>query len=243
MQQTKNQLQHIAIIMDGNGRWAKQRFLPRIAGHIRGVKRVKEIVTHCLKLNIKYLTLFAFGRDNWKRPKDEVSFLMKLLEEQLKKEFIKLHEQNIKVRFIGDKSRLNPVIIQQINYLQQLTINNQDLHLNIALDYSGSYDIIQAINTIITQEQRPEIITESDFTKYLLTYPDPNPDLLIRTSGEARISDFMLWQIAYSECYFTDTLWPDFKAKDLNCAIEWFQNKERRFGMTSEQIIPNLNID
>jgi undecaprenyl diphosphate synthase len=226
---------HIAIIMDGNGRWAKKRFLPRVAGHVRGVQRVKEIVKHSTDLGIKYLTLFAFGRENWQRPKEEVSFLMGLLLEQLDKEFIKLHEQGIKIRFIGDKSRLQENIIAKMSDVEILTKTNRKLNLNIALDYSGTYDIVQAVNHILN-EGKHKNITEALFAKYLLSNPDPEPDLFIRTSGEMRISNFMLWQLAYTEFYFTSKLWPDFNAKALDEAIKWFKTRERRFGLTSEQI-------
>ena len=226
---------HIAIIMDGNGRWAKKRLLPRVAGHVRGVRRVQEIVEHCATIGIQYLTLFAFGRENWRRPVEEVSFLMKLLYEQLEKEFSRLHEKNIHVRFIGDRSRLDKVIVDKINSIEVLTKNNTKMHLNIALDYSGTYDIIQSVNQILKSGAHIQI-TEEDFNKYLLTYPDPHPDLLIRTSGESRLSNFMLWQSAYAECYFTDKLWPDFDANQLDIAVNWFESRERRFGMISEQL-------
>ena len=226
---------HIAIIMDGNGRWAKKRFLPRVAGHVRGVKRVKEIVEHCSSLGVKYLTLFAFGRENWQRPQEEVSFLMGLLLEQLDKEFFKLHDRGVRIRFIGDKSRLRAVIITKIVAIEKLTKKNHKINLNIALDYSGTYDIVQAVNHILKEHKHKEI-TEELFAKYLLSYPDPAPDLLIRTSGEMRISNFMLWQLAYTECYFTDKLWPDFNVKALDEAIKWFKTRERRFGLTSEQV-------
>ena len=226
---------HIAIIMDGNGRWAKKRFLPRVAGHVKGVSRVKEIVEYCSTLGVKYLTLFAFGRENWKRPKEEVSFLMNLLSEQINKEFYKLHEKNVKIRFIGDRTRLSSRIEEQMSAMEKLTLNNTALNLNIAIDYSGTYDIVQAVNKVI--ESNPgSPITEEEFSKYLLLYPDPNPDLLIRTSGESRISNFILWQLAYSECYFTEKLWPDFNKKAMDTAIEWFNSRERRFGMISEQV-------
>ena len=229
---------HIAIIMDGNGRWAKKRLLPRVAGHVRGVKRVKEIVACCAEIGVQYLTLFAFGRENWRRPQDEVSFLMKLLYDQLGNQLVALHEQNVRVRFIGDRTRLGADLIQKIVVLEDLTKNNDGLYLSIALDYSGTYDITQAVNQIIANKAI-EHITESDFERFLLSYPYPAPDLLIRTSGESRISNFMLWQIAYSEIFITTKLWPDFTAKVLHSAIEWFNNRERRFGMTSEQIQDN----
>jgi len=226
---------HIAIIMDGNGRWAKKRLLPRIAGHAKGVKRVKELVEHCSNLGVKYLTLFAFGRENWQRPQEEVSFLMSLLVEQLDKEFYKLHEKNVKIRFIGDKTRLQTLILEKINKVEDLTKNNTKINLNIALDYSGTYDILQAVNKIIDGKITTQV-TEEDFAKHLLTYPDPSPDLLIRTSGEMRLSNFMLWQLAYTECYFTSKLWPDFNAKALDEAIKWFCTRERRYGQISEQL-------
>jgi undecaprenyl diphosphate synthase len=227
--------EHIAIIMDGNGRWAKKRLLPRVAGHARGVKRVREIVEHCSEIGVKYLTLFAFGRENWKRPVAEVSFLMNLLLEHLDKEFLRLHEENVKIRFIGDRSRLDKIICEKIDFIEKLTLKNKGLNLNMAVDYSGSYDIIQAVNTIIT-EGKHKSITRQELEKYLLTYPSPAPDLFIRTSGEIRISNFMLWQMAYTELYFTSKLWPDFNKKALDDAIHWFQTRERRYGKISEQL-------
>lgn len=226
---------HIAIIMDGNGRWAKKRLLPRVAGHARGVKRVKEIVEHCSEIGVRYLTLFAFGRENWKRPHEEVSFLMNLLIEQLNKEFLRLHEKDVKIRFIGDRSRLEQIICDKINFIEKLTLNNKKINLNIALDYSGSYDIVQAVNAVMS-EGKHKSITKQLLEKHLLTYPDPAPDLLIRTSGEMRISNFMLWQMAYTELYFTSKLWPDFNKKALDESIHWFQTRERRYGMISEQL-------
>lgn len=225
---------HVAIIMDGNGRWAKKRFLPRIMGHIKGVKRVKEIVQYSSEIGVKYLTLFAFGRENWKRPEEEVSFLMKLLYEKLNNEFQDLINDGIKITFIGDRSRLPINIIKKIHELEDATLNNQKLNLQIAVDYSGSFDIIQAVNKALNLKIKT--IDEESFANLLLTSHIPNPDLLIRTSGETRTSNFMLFQISYSELYFTKTLWPDFTKSKLNEAIQWFQTKERRYGMTSEQI-------
>lgn len=227
--------QHIAIIMDGNGRWARKRLLPRVAGHVRGVKRVKEMVEHCSHLGVKYLTLFAFGRENWRRPAEEVSFLMRLLSDQLNKEFHKLHDKNVKIQFVGDRSRLSTQLVKQIDDVEKLTRDNTTLQLNIALDYSGTFDIVQAVNQIIANKVKAPV-SEEQFNRYLLTYPTPNPELFIRTSGVIRLSNFMLWQISYSECYFTDTMWPDFTKTELNNAIKWFNTRERRFGMTSEQL-------
>ena len=226
---------HVAIIMDGNGRWAKKRLLPRATGHAKGVVRVKQIVEHCAFIGIRYLTLFAFGRDNWERPQEEVSFLMNLLSEQLSKEFYKLHEKNVKIRFIGDKLRLPKALSNKIKDIELLTVNNTKLNLNIAVDYSGTYDIVQAVNRIILDKPHQEV-TEETFNQYILSYPDPSPDLLIRTSGEYRLSNFILWQLAYTECYFTNQLWPDFDKKSLENAVEWFNSRERRFGKTSEQL-------
>ncbi len=232
--------QHIAIIMDGNGRWAKKRFLPRVAGHARGVVRVHQVIRHCAKLGVKYLTLFAFSKENWCRPNDEVSFLMNLLYEQLGKQLKDLHKNNINVKFIGDRTNLDHTIIQKIDELETLTQANTQLYLTIALDYSGKFDIIQAVNKIIAQtlnnKDHNYRVNEVDFEKHLLTYTLPNPDLLIRTSGESRLSNFMLWQLAYTECYFTDKLWPDFSIKQLELALLWFNSRERRFGMISEQL-------
>lgn len=232
---TLNIPNHIAIIMDGNGRWAKARHLPRVAGHVQGVKRVREIVERCTELKVRYLTLFAFGRENWNRPQAEVSFLMKLLANQLDKEFLKLHTQNIRVRFLGDKSRINENLSSKIKKVEELTRNNTTLELNIALDYSGSYDILQAVNKIVENKLNSPI-TEAEFKSYLLTHPTPDPDLFIRTSGEYRLSNFMLLQLSYSELYFTDVCWPDFHKQELDKAIAHYSSRERRFGKISEQI-------
>lgn len=227
--------QHIAIIMDGNGRWAKRRLLPRSSGHWFGFKRAKEIVYYVNDIGIKYLTLFAFGRENWKRPEAEVSLLMKLLADQIAKGVMELHEKNIKVRCVGDRTRLASNVLDKIVAAEAMTTNNTGLCLDVAIDYSGQFDIIQAVNKII-QDKTTDNITEEDFARYLLTYPTPNPDLIIRTSGESRLSNFLLFQAAYSECYFTDTMWPSFGKNSLDKAISWFNAKERRFGMISEQL-------
>lgn len=227
--------QHIAIIMDGNGRWAKQRLLPRSTGHWFGFKRAKEIVYYASDLGVKYLTLFAFGRENWKRPREEVSMLMKLLADQIDKGCSELHEKNIKIRCIGDKTRLSANVLERMNFAEAMTSNNTGLCLDVAIDYSGQFDITQAVNKIIKSDIGGDIV-EEDFAKYLLTYPHPNPDLIIRTSGESRLSNFLLFQAAYGECYFVDTMWPAFGKKNLDRAIKWFNAKERRFGMISEQL-------
>lgn len=202
---------HIAVIMDGNGRWARKRFLPRIAGHKRGVETVRNLVKSCATLNVKYLTLFAFSSENWRRPSDEVSFLMGLFMEALKREVIKLHEHNIKFVMIGDRSRFDQALVDELNASEQLTQHNTGLVLTVAANYGGRWDMLQATNQMqLAQPMRTGQFTEADLTPYLSMAYAPEPDLFIRTGGEKRISNFLLWQLAYTELYFTDTLWPDF---------------------------------
>lgn len=239
MNSLNNLPNHVAIIMDGNGRWAQKRKLFRVAGHAKGVKRAKEIVEHAANLNIKHITLFVFGKENWLRPKTEVSFLMKLLLEQMTNEFHKFHKKNVKISFIGDRTRIDDKIVTKMIEIEELTKNNNKINLYIAIDYSGSYDILQAVNKIVQLKIAQNDSTLCDlnfFNKFLLTYPNPDPDLLIRTGGERRISNFELIQISYTELYFTDTLWPDFDKKLFEEALLWFSKRERRFGKTSEQI-------
>ena len=227
--------QHIAIIMDGNGRWAKKRFLPRVAGHVKGVNALKKIVEYCNNLGIKHLTVFAFGRENWNRPQGEVSFLMRLMLRRLVKELAELHQKQAVIRFIGDRTRLNADFLNEINKAENLTANNSGINFNICVDYSGQYDVIQAINRILAEKKHTQI-TEEILANYLYTEGQPNPELVIRTSGEYRISNFMLWQLAYSEMYFTPVFWPDFSPHELDKAIDWYNNRERRFGKISEQL-------
>ena len=229
--------QHIAVIMDGNGRWARKRFLPRVAGHKRGVETVRDLVKECAKINVKFLTLFAFSSENWRRPDDEVSFLMALFMDALKREVTKLHENNIRLILIGDRSRFNADLVAQIESSEKLTANNTGLTLTIAANYGGRWDILQATNRMIAANPgRKEPFTEDDLTPYLSMYYAAEPDLFIRTGGEKRVSNFLLWQLAYTEFYFTDTLWPDFNAKAFQAAIASYQQRERRFGRTSEQL-------
>jgi undecaprenyl diphosphate synthase len=228
---------HIAVIMDGNGRWARKRFLPRVAGHKRGVETVRDLVKQCAKLNVKFLTLFAFSSENWRRPDDEVSFLMSLFMDALKREVVKLHENNIRLILIGDRSRFNPELVAQIEASEKLTENNTGLTLTIAANYGGRWDILQATNRMIAANpNKKESYTEDDITSYLSMNYAAEPDLFIRTGGEKRVSNFLLWQLAYTELYFTDTLWPDFNAKAFQAAIASYQQRERRFGRTSEQL-------
>jgi len=231
---------HIAIIMDGNGRWAKRRGLPRVAGHREGVKSVRDVVEACAQLGVKYLTLFAFSTENWRRPKEEIDTLMKLLIRTLRSETEKLHKNDIKLMAIGDIDSLPKEVRQELKDAMEKTKNNKRMVLNLALSYSGRWEIIEAVKEIARDVKKGKVkIEEIDdklFSNYLKTAGIPDPDLLIRTSGELRISNFLLWQIAYTELYITDCLWPDFRRKHLYEAIRDYQRRERRFGMTSEQI-------
>ncbi len=228
---------HIAIIMDGNGRWARKRFLPRVMGHQRGVEALREIVKSCLDLGVEYLTVFAFSSENWRRPADEVSFLMSLFLKMLEREVSKLHENDIRLKIIGDRSRFDGKLRQTMQDAEQLTANNTALTLTIAANYGGRWDVMNAVKTML--RERPELVqgfAEEDLSPYLSMNDAPEPDLFIRTGGEQRISNFMLWQLAYTELYFTDVLWPAFGRKELEAAIASYQKRERRFGRTSEQL-------
>ena len=228
---------HIAIIMDGNGRWAKRRLLPRIEGHRRGVEAVRAAIRDCADKGVKYLTLFAFSSENWRRPEEEVSLLMQLFVLALEREVVKLHENEIRFKVIGDLSRFEPRLQQLIYDGERLTENNQRLTLTIAANYGGRWDILQAANRLLLEQpERAQGFTEEDLTPYLSMAYAPEPDLFIRTGGEQRISNFLLWQLAYSELYFTETLWPDFDRQALEAAIASYQSRERRFGRTSEQL-------
>jgi undecaprenyl diphosphate synthase len=231
---------HIAIIMDGNGRWAKKRFMPRVAGHKRGVETVRNTVKACSELGVEYLTLFAFSSENWRRPAEEVSFLMQLFMLALEQEIAKLHKNNICLKIIGDRSRFDGKLVEMIIRAESLTKSNTGLTLTIAANYGGRWDLVQATHRML--EDHPECgqsFKEEDLEPYLSTSYAPEPDLFIRTGGEQRISNFMLWQLAYAELYFTDTLWPDFNTLALKRAIKSFQQRERRFGRTSEQLKKN----
>ncbi len=228
---------HIAIIMDGNGRWAKQRFLPRVAGHQRGVERLRETVKTCGALGVEYLTVFAFSSENWRRPADEVSFLLQLFLKMLQHEVSKLHENNIRLKVIGDLAMFDAELNRHIQEAEQLTANNTGLTLTIAANYGGRWDIMHATRAML--KDRPELLTnfsESELEPYLSMHYAPEPDLFIRTGGEQRISNFLLWQLAYTELYFTDILWPVFDRAALEAAILSYQKRERRFGRTSDQL-------
>ncbi|MBY0578664.1 MAG: di-trans,poly-cis-decaprenylcistransferase [Burkholderiales bacterium] len=229
---------HIAIIMDGNGRWAKQRFLPRIAGHQRGVKSVRNTVRHCVGIGVEYLTFFAFSSENWRRPKDEVSFLMTLFYSALEREIEQIQKDNLRFRVIGDLSPFDSKLVRLIKDAEALTSNNAGLTFTIAANYGGRWDIMQAVRSML--QVHPELaegFDERDLSPHLSMNYAPEPDLFIRTGGEKRISNFLLWQLAYSELYFTDTLWPDFDSAALDLAIKSYQSRERRFGRTSEQLL------
>ncbi|HZN23713.1 MAG TPA: polyprenyl diphosphate synthase [Burkholderiales bacterium] len=228
---------HIAVIMDGNGRWAKQRFLPRVAGHRRGLEAVRSAVKTCVDHGVEYLTLFAFSSENWRRPSDEVKFLMQLFVAALEQEVEKLHANGVRFRVIGNLERFEPRVVRLIEEAEARTAGNTRLLLTIAANYGGRWDILQAMNRML--QERPELangFSEGDLTPYFSMSYAPEPDLFIRTGGEQRISNFLLWQLAYTELYFTETLWPDFDAAALDCAISSYQNRERRFGRTSEQL-------
>ncbi|HEX9179611.1 MAG TPA: polyprenyl diphosphate synthase [Burkholderiales bacterium] len=230
---------HIAIIMDGNGRWAKNRFLPRVAGHRRGVETVREVVRACADLGVEYLTLFAFSSENWRRPAEEVSFLMQLFMRALQQEVTRLHENGIRLRVIGDLGRFDTELVALIRQGEERTAGNTRLTLSIAANYGGRWDILQAAHRMLAQ--RPELAAgfgEEDLAPHLSMSYAPEPDLFIRTGGEQRISNFLLWQLAYTELYFTGTLWPDFDSRALTQALESYRRRERRFGRTSEQLVP-----
>jgi undecaprenyl diphosphate synthase len=232
---------HVAIIMDGNGRWAQQRGLDRVFGHQQGVKALREIIETAAELGIKYLTLYAFSTENWGRPDDEVNALMGIMVQSLNKETGTLIENNIRLRVIGDVDRLGDNVKDRLFETIDLTSSGTGLNLVIALSYSSRWEIVEAAkkmsDDVINGKLNPDLACEKDFEKYLTTYGIPDPELMIRTSGELRISNFLLWQIAYTEFYFTDKLWPDFGKEDFYCAIIDFQKRERRFGKTSEQVL------
>ncbi len=231
---------HIAIIMDGNGRWAQQKNKNRTFGHREGVKSVRDIVEACGQLGIKYLTLYTFSTENWKRPKSEVTILMRLLIKSLRDETDKLHENNVKLIAVGNMDSLPERVLHELKDAITKTRNNKRMTLVLALSYSGKWDIINAVKHLAEDYKHSRInindITEKSFHKYLVTNDLPDPDLLIRTGGDYRISNFLLWESAYSELYFDKTFWPEFRRHQLYQAIREYQGRERRFGMTTKQI-------
>jgi undecaprenyl diphosphate synthase len=230
---------HVAIIMDGNGRWANQRFLPRVAGHSKGVEAVRTIAQECNNYGIKYLTLFAFSTENWRRPPDEVSFLMSLFFKMLNREISRLHKNNVKLVIIGDLAAFSEEIQKSAISAQNLTKVNTGLVLTVAANYGGRWDILNAMR--LAYENNPDILPENITEEWLHPYLSmsyaPEPDLFIRTGGEQRISNFLVWQLAYTEMYFTPTFWPDFDKKAFADALAWYRLRERRFGQTGHQLL------
>jgi undecaprenyl diphosphate synthase len=229
--------EHVAIIMDGNGRWAQKRYLPRVAGHRRGAETVRRTLLACQARGVRHLTLFAFSSENWRRPASEVSLLMKLFRSALEGEISRMDEAGIRFRVIGDLDRFDEGLVRLIQDAEQRTAANTSLTLSIAANYGGRWDILQAVRTLA--RTRPECLaelSEADLAPHLALADAPEPDLFIRTGGEQRVSNFLLWQLAYTECYFTEVLWPEFDAAELDRAIASYQQRERRFGRTSDQL-------
>jgi len=241
-QQGSERPNHIVVVMDGNGRWAKKRLMPRTAGHHAGVKATRQIVEECIKEKIHALTLFAFSSENWKRPEQEVSSLMELFVSTLQSEVKSLHKQNVRVRFIGECSAFSEKLQKKINEARELTKNNSGLQLNIAVNYGGRWDIAEACKSIVNKIQLGKLqiddINAELIDEYVCLKQLPDPDLFIRTGGEMRISNFLIWQLAYTELYFTDVLWPDFNSQEFSEALNWYASRQRRFGQTGEQVEP-----
>jgi len=224
---------HIAIIMDGNGRWARRRGLPRLAGHRKGIETLEKLVDVAIELGIKYITVYSFSKENWKRPKSEIEGLWKLMVEYIEKKSYIFDEKNIQLRVSGDLQELPSLLVEKVKELIERTKNNNTIILNVCLNYSGRYEILQAVYRFLLKrmdEKDFSFPTEEEFRKFLWNSDIPDPDLLIRTSGEIRISNFLLWQIAYTEFYFTKTLWPDFSKEEFIKAVEEFRKRDRRYG-------------
>jgi undecaprenyl diphosphate synthase len=228
---------HIAIIMDGNGRWATRRFLPRVAGHAKGVERVRDVVEKCVERGVEYLTLFAFSSENWRRPAEEVSVLMRLFMTALEREVTKMHVNSIRLKVVGDLSRFDPKLQEMIASAERRTAGNTRLTVNVCANYGGRWDVMQAVGKMVAAHPGATEFSEEQLAPHLALAFAPEPDLFIRTGGEQRISNFMLWQLAYTEMYFTETYWPDFDGAALDEAIVSYQQRERRFGRTSAQLI------
>ena len=239
------ELKHVAIIMDGNGRWAKSRKLPRVAGHRAGVKALRKLIEHLVKIKLNIITVYAFSRENWQRPQSEVDLLMNLFISALHSEVNDIHENNVKLNFIGDRSTFSGQLQDSINDSELLTSSNNGFCLNIAANYSGRWDIVQAYHSIAKDIESKlmsiEDVDETTISNKLSLADHKDPDLFIRTGGEQRISNYLLWETAYTELYFTETLWPDFDAKQFDIAIDWYSKRQRRFGKTSEQIEKTQN--
>ena len=228
---------HVAIIMDGNGRWATKRFMPRVAGHVKGVEAVRGIVEACASRGIEYLTLFAFSSENWRRPEEEVSLLMRLFVTALEREVAKMHANNIRLKVVGDLSRFDAKLQEMIAGAERKTANNTRLTVTICANYGGRWDVMQAIGKMVQEHPGASDFSEEQLSPHLALAYAPEPDLFIRTGGEQRISNFLLWQLAYTEFFFCDTFWPDFDGAALDHAIASYQQRERRFGRTSAQVL------
>jgi len=226
--------QHIAIIMDGNGRWAKKRGLPRLAGHRAGTENLRRVIRACVEFNVKYLTIYAFSTENWGRPVDEVEGLMHILEEVIDKELGELNKEGVQLRHIGRLEQLSPNLRNKVEKSIEVTKNNDRITVCIAWNYGGRDEIVCAIKKMMIEGVKPEEVTDSLVSQYLFTSGIPDPDLIIRTSGEMRISNFLIWQGSYSEWYVTQTLWPDFNKTELHKAIVAFNKRDRRYGLVSE---------
>jgi undecaprenyl diphosphate synthase len=237
--------QHVAIIMDGNGRWARSRGLPRAAGHRTSIKVVRRVVEDCIQRSVRHLTLFAFSSENWRRPPDEVGMLMSLFLDALEREVADLHRNEVRLRFIGDRQLLGGELARRMQSAEQLTADNKGLKLNVAMAYGGRWDITQACRSLAADAAAGIVaaagIDEAQVAARLALSGIPDPDLLIRTGGEQRISNFLLWNLAYTELYFSDVLWPEFSAGHLDAAFDFFAQRERRFGKTSEQLAANAD--
>ena len=237
---------HIAVVMDGNGRWANKRHLPRAAGHKAGVNATRKLVENCAKNRIEALTIFAFSSENWNRPEAEVSSLMALFIATISIEVKKLHKKNVRVRFIGERTRFSEKLQKSINQSEQLTQSNTGLQLNIAANYGGRWDVVEACKSLLRDvtENNKDIsdIDEVSFNQHVALAELPAPDLFIRTGGEQRISNFLIWQTAYSELFFVDTLWPDFSGEDLDAALNWYAGRQRRFGKTGQQMTEEASV-
>lgn len=231
---------HIAIVMDGNGRWAKKRLLPRAMGHREGLKATRKIIEATANAGVKVLTLFAFSSENWNRPQDEISALMDLFINALEKEVLQLCEKGVRIYFIGDRTEFSLQLQKKIAEAEEITSSNKDFVLNIAANYGGRWDVVHATkilcNKVMQKEIDIEAIDEVEFAKYMSTSPQADPDLFIRTAGERRISNFLMWQLAYTELYFSDVFWPDFDEEQLQLAIQDYAQRKRKFGRTEEQI-------
>ena len=231
---------HVAVIMDGNGRWAKKRFMPRVAGHRAGVKSVRAVIEGCARRGVRALTLFAFSSENRKRPAEEVSSLMNLFVQALEREVDTMHRNGLRVRFIGERSLLSQQLQQGMAQAEQLTVSNTGMVVLIAIAYGGRWDVVQASQNLarlcVAGQLKPEQIQEDSISACLELHGTPEPDLFIRTGGEQRISNFLLWNLAYTELYFTDVLWPDFGDEELQAAFTYFSQRQRRFGLIAEQL-------